>query len=281
MCNRYLHERVGEIMSDTGKATIARAALKAFEPMIDLCLDIGINSPELESLVRAVFVHRVRDRLAQQNSDPRAASDVRVALTSGVHRNFVRQILAQAPQIAPDRTEKRHRTSRLLRAWHTEHRYLDNAWHPRELPLHAPDKEPSFADLVQRYMPGVTVGVALEELSRAAAVQVLPAEHVRVKSRSYRTAGVTLASVNDAAEKAKDLLRTMFFNMRKPAVPRICEDMSVISVERGRAAAAMHVVNKRVKTFIEALEQELAVTSTGKGRGDEVELGLTVYSWER
>lgn len=271
-------------MSEAGKAAIAREALKAFEPLIDLCLEIGVSSPELESLVRGVFVHRARERLAQQGSDARAASDVRVSLATGVHRNFVRQILAQAPQIAPERTDKRHRTSRLLRAWHSDQRYLDNSWHPRELPIQATDKEPGFADLVRRHMPGISTGVALEELRRAGTVQLLAGDRVRVRSRSYRAAGVNLASVHDAAMRTRDLMQTLLFNMHKPEVPRICEDMAVIAVDKSRAAAAMHVINKRVKTFVETLEHELAATTatTGsKGRGEVVQLGLTVYSWER
>ena len=60
-------------------------------------------------------------------------SDVRVSLVTGVHRNFVRRILAEPPRIAAAREQKKHRTARLLEAWYTDPAYLDSSGKPRDL----------------------------------------------------------------------------------------------------------------------------------------------------
>jgi hypothetical protein len=269
---------------------VACAALAAFEPLIDLCLDAGVSSPELESLLRAVFVHRARVRLSTEGQSARASSDVRVALATGVHRNFVHQILAKRPRIPPERAERRHRAERLLEVWYSQPRYLDNSSQPRELLVRAPAPEPSFAELVRRHMPGVAVGAVLDELRRAGAIQLLPDDRVRVRSRTVRATGINVSSVNEAAQKARDLLDTMLFNMRKPAMPRVLEEMAAITVERSHLPALTHVISKRARTFVQALERELTSTtaksttkSTGRaiGRREAVKVGLTMYSWEK
>ena len=51
---------------------VARALSAAFEPLIDVCLTIGITSPEIESLLRATFVQRAFVKLPR-HAAPAAA----------------------------------------------------------------------------------------------------------------------------------------------------------------------------------------------------------------
>jgi len=107
--------------------------MAAVEPLVDLFLELGITSPEAESLLRSLYVHKARDWLAAQNGGA-SPSDARVALVTGVHRNFVHQILSEPPAIAIARQRKGHRADKLLDAWHKQPSYLDNAGKPRDLP---------------------------------------------------------------------------------------------------------------------------------------------------
>src|SRR6202167_6555453 len=158
-------------MTETGKAALARAAMSAVEPLVELFLELGITSPEAESLLRGVFVHTARKWLASQSRSEEAPSDVRVSLVTGVHRNFVRRILAEPPRIAAARAQRKHRTSRLLEAWHTDPAYLDSSGKPRDLSRREP--EPSFSTLASAYAPGAAPGVVLQALQRAGVVQLL------------------------------------------------------------------------------------------------------------
>jgi hypothetical protein len=95
-------------MGRSGKAALARAAMSAVEPLVELFLELGITSPEAESLLRSVFVHKARHWLAKSAGAPGSPSDVRVSLVTGVHRNFVRKILEEPPGIAAAREQKGH-----------------------------------------------------------------------------------------------------------------------------------------------------------------------------
>src|SRR5579864_4787200 len=168
-------------MSRDGKAVLARAAMQAVEPLVELLLELGITSPEAESLLRGLFVHKAREWLAVPGT-AEVPSDVRIALVTGVHRNFVRRILNEPPRIAPAREQKGHRTTRLLEAWHSDPRYLDSSGKPRDLSER--EQEPSFHTLAATYVPGTAPSVVLGELRRAGLVQMLAEHRVRVRGRS-------------------------------------------------------------------------------------------------
>src|ERR1039458_8581408 len=113
-------------MSEAEKAALARSAMVAAEPLVHLFLELGITSPEAESLLRSLFVHKAREWLASAGKGGESPSDVRVSLVTGVHRNFVRRILGEPPRIAAMRQQKGHRAERLLEAWHTNPAYLES-----------------------------------------------------------------------------------------------------------------------------------------------------------
>src|ERR1700683_3683235 len=73
---------------------VAQALSAAFEPLIDLCLQRGFTSPEIESLLRATFVQRAFLKLPRHVRTGRGPSDSRVSLATGVHRSEVSKIRA-------------------------------------------------------------------------------------------------------------------------------------------------------------------------------------------
>src|ERR1039457_3849889 len=106
--------RAGTAPGGAVKAVVSRAAMAAVEPLVELFLELGVTSPEAESLLRSVFVHKAREWLAKPITAEDSPSDARVSLVTGVHRNFVRSILAEPPRIAAAREQRGHRASRLL-----------------------------------------------------------------------------------------------------------------------------------------------------------------------
>ena len=73
---------------------VARALSAALEPLIDVCLAIGVTSPEIESLLRVAFVQRAFAKLPRHATTGRGPSDSRVSLAAGVHRSEVSKIRA-------------------------------------------------------------------------------------------------------------------------------------------------------------------------------------------
>jgi len=268
-------------MSRDGKAALARAAMQAVEPLVELLLELGITSPEAESLLRSLFVHKARQWLAGPGADE-APSDVRIALVTGVHRNFVRSILDEPPRIAPARAQKGHRTTRLLEAWHSDPRYLDSSGKPRDLSER--EQEPSFHSLSLKYVPGASPNVVLKELRRAGLVQMLAERRVRVLSRSFRPPGLNARNISELGRRARAMLETLTHNVRQPEGQRFCDSLPPVEVDTSRAAFVRDLIARRTGNFLAAMEQELATESAKARRGRSaarIRIGLTAIATER
>ena len=268
-------------MNEAGKAALVRSAMAAVEPLVELFLELGITSPEAESLLRAFFVHKARQMLTASSADRENPSDVRVSLLTGVHRNFVRRILSEPPRIAAAREQKKHRTARLLEAWYTDPAYLDSSGKPRDLSRRQP--EPSFFTLASRYAPGAAPGVVLEELHRAGVVQLLPEERVRVRSRTFRVHGVNASGMSELGSRGRELLETLIHNLREPDARILCDSMSSIEVDAGRVPVIRDLIARRAGNFLAAIEQELAIEASLPQRNKSkkrVRIGLTAFESE-
>jgi len=269
-------------MTETRKAALARAAMGAVEPLVELFLELGVTSPEAESLLRAVFVHKARNWLADRNEYGHSPSDVRVALVTGVHRNFVRRILSEPPRIAAAREQRGHSATRVLEAWYSDPRFLDGSGKPRDLAER--DHEPSFYSLAAAHVPGVTPGVLLDELRRAGIVQMLTDRRVRVRSRYVRDQGISPGSVGEMGTRAAELLQTLRHNLRNPTARLFCEATHLFEIDARRLSVVRNIINRRATTFLTAMENEIAIESGKSEPGrprQRVKVGLTVFQTER
>ena len=268
-------------MGEAGKAALARSAMAAVEPLVELFLEFGITSPEAESLLRSLFVHKAHQWLAASSADGHSPSDVRVSLVTGVHRNFVRRILAEPPGIAAAREQKKHRAARLLEAWHTNPTYLDSSGKPRDLSKRQP--EPSFFALASTYVPGAAPGVVLQELQRAGIVQLLSDERVRVRSRTFRVHGVNAAGMSELGTRGKELLQTLIHNLQAPGARMLCDSIRPIEIDALRVPAVRDLIARRAANFLVAMEQELAGEADRPRHGKSkkrVLVGLTAFESE-
>jgi Family of unknown function (DUF6502) len=264
------------------KGAMARAAMAAVEPLVELLLELGVTSPEAESLLRAVFVHKTRDLLARQAEGASAPSDARVSLVTGVHRNFVRRILAEPPKIAEAREQKSNRASRLLQAWHSDPDYLDSSGKPRD--LSEKGAKPSFQSLSTTYVPSAAPGVVLDQLRRAGLVQMLSEHRLRVRGRTFRVHGFTSHGIAEAGNRAREMLDTLKHNMQHPESLRFFDSMREIQIEAERIPAIRELISRRSTTFLGGIEHELAVEENKSPRGKQkkrINVGLTIYQTER
>lgn len=244
---------------------LARAALAAIEPVVELLLQLGITSPEAESLLRGLFVHKAHERLARQN-DGASPSDVRVALVSGVHRNFVKQILAEPPTIAPSRASRAHPATRLLEAWYTDPSYQDDHGRPTEVPEKG--ASPSFSALVATYLPGVGPEVLLEEMLRAGAVESLSHHRVRVRSRTMRQPGLTLESVAQFGQQARGLLDALARKLAEPQDGALVEATPAATIGADRLGFVRNVLARRIEAFLAQITQELEAEAHRSSGGE-------------
>lgn len=168
-------------MPKRSQKRVPRAATAALKPVVELFLKLGITSPEAEALLRAVYVHAARRRITRSLEPGQKPSDVRIALVTGIHRNFVRKILAKPPAISASRQWRGSSVARLVSAWRVDPKYIDEFGRP--LDIAEKDEEPSFRSLVKQYLPGVTPAVALSELRRANQVELISDHRLRLLHR--------------------------------------------------------------------------------------------------
>jgi hypothetical protein len=150
----------------------------------ELMLKAGMTSPEAESLLRSIFVHKASAVLEEQNTLPIGPSYVQLSIVTGVHRNFVRRILMATPRVDPRRGNRGSTVRRLMRAWKTAPRYVDLEGHPETLNEVSP--EPSFRSLVKESLPGAPWQRVLQELDRAGWIRFLSNHRIRLRlSRKF------------------------------------------------------------------------------------------------
>jgi hypothetical protein len=268
-------------VSVAGKSAMAQAAMTAVEPLVELLLELGVTSPEAESLLRGIFVHKTREWLMRQSSVASVPSDVRISLVAGVHRNFVSRILAEPPKIADAREQKSNHANRLLQAWHVDAAYLDTSGKPRD--LSEKGVKPSFQSLSKTYVPGTPPRIVLDQLLRAGLVQMLSEHRLRVRARTFRVHEFGINSIAEIGSRAQEMLDTLKHNAQHADSRRFCESMRVIEVEPERIPAVRDLINRRATTFLAGMEHELA-DEAGKGsrakRKRRIKVGLTIFQTE-
>jgi hypothetical protein len=264
---------------------VARALSAALEPLIDVCLKIGITSPEIESLLRVAFVERAFARLPRHARTGRGPSDSRVSLAAGVHRIEVGKIRSAGGTVsAKDTMEKKERlyskSARVLTGWTTDTRFMTSGGLPLDLPMERNKQRRSFEDLVDKYAPGNHPGSVLKELRRRGNVELLDDEIIRFKSSTTRASGLTKANVAQAASRIKRLGDTLFQNILDTAHPRLYAETKTISLDAEQIALIRAIIDRRAKTFLASVEGELSTRSTKGASGATKRMGLGVFSWE-
>lgn len=258
----------------------AVALASALGPIVDVCLELGVTSPEMERILRGVFVEQAESLLVSGKAAGTAASDLRIGLMTGVHRNIVRKIRSTKPSARLQPLQQRHRADALLLAWSTDCQYLTTAGSPRDLPIEATDGTPSFSALVRLHMPGVRARTAIAELRRSGAIQLLPDEFVRLRSRTVRPVGITEASIAALGSQLSQLAQTLLHNLRNPGQQWFCETSESGFVDTGRLPFLRQTVARRAQNFLDVLAAELKSEGASPTTEQAVTLGTTVFCYE-
>ena len=241
-----------------------------------------MTSPEMERVLRSVFVTRAAEALSSRSRRARPANDTRIGLMIGVHRNVVRAIRTTKPRLQLEKVQRRHRGTALLEGWTSDWEFLTAAGQPQDLPIHAEGKEPSFEALVRRYMSGISTGTAIAELRRSGAVRLLPDDRIRLRSRTARAPGVTAAGIQAASERLRELASTLLHNLKAPDDAWFCEALSGIDVGPERLALAKQIIAKRARSFMDATASELAgEAQASQHKGTRRKVGLMVCAYEK
>ena len=270
--------------SSQEQTEIARSLSAALEPLVDVCLTIGITSPEIESLLRATFVQRAFLKLPRHARTGRGPSDSKVSLAAGVHRAEVSKIRAaggaKGAKVTMERKQRLYsKTARVLLGWTTDRRFMTSGGLPLDLPLERNKQGRSFDDLIDKYAPGNHAGSVLKELRRRGNVELLEDNIVRFKAATTRSSGLTKSNVSEAARRLKRFGDTLIHNIRDAEHPRLYAETKALSLSMEQLAIIQAVLERRAKTFIAALESECQTRGGGE-KGKAKRIGVSVFAWD-
>jgi hypothetical protein len=139
---------------------LLRPVRRLLRPLVRLLIQGGVTYPVLADVLRSLFVEvAVSDLL----KNPRAQTDSRISLLTGVHRKEIRRWRSETrePEAVPPVIT---RTSQIIARWLHTDEYVDTEGRLRPLPrLPRPEGGPSFESLVQSVTSDVRPRAVLDD----------------------------------------------------------------------------------------------------------------------
>jgi len=161
---------------------LLRPVRRLLRPLVRLLIEGGVTYPVLAELLRSLYVEVAVDDLLK---DPRARTDSRISLLTGVHRKEIRRWRSEthAPEAVPLVIT---RTSQIMARWLRAPEYIDTEGQPRPLPrLPQPDGGPSFEGLVQSVTSDVRPRAVLDDWLNHGIVSVDAGDRVVLDTAAF------------------------------------------------------------------------------------------------
>ena len=161
---------------------LLRPVRRLLRPLIRLLIQGGVTFPALADLLRSLYVEvAARDLLRE----PRARTDSRISLLTGVHRKEIRRWRSEThePDAVPPVIT---RTGQIIARWLRGDDYVDSEGQPRPLPrLPRPEGGPSFESLVQSVTSDVRPRAVLDDWLNHGIVSVDAADLVVLDTAAF------------------------------------------------------------------------------------------------
>jgi uncharacterized protein DUF6502 len=155
---------------------------RLLRPLVRLLIRSGLTFPAVAEVLRGVFIDvAVHDLL----TEPRARTDSRISLLTGIHRKDVRRLRnreATGDEIPATITL----SSQIIARWLGTPAYGDSAGHPLVLPRTAAEADvPSFEQLVRSVTTDVRARAVLDYLVDQNMVTLEPDDRVRLNTAGF------------------------------------------------------------------------------------------------
>ncbi len=184
------------------------ALARIADPLIDLMFDTGVTVQEFSRIIRERAVRRATARV---NRDSGHGSKSRVAILTGLPRSEVARIL-KAAEASNSSHLGQNPARKVLAGWYDNPSFLSENGDPLILPVFGTRR--SFERLVARYSGGIPVRAMLDQLIEINAVEILPDQRIKVKSRIPVFTGLTSTAIAALGDRARDLLDTLRGNLQ-------------------------------------------------------------------
>jgi hypothetical protein len=170
----------------------------------------------------------------------------------------------------------------VLAGWYDNPMFLSDSGDPLVLPIFGTKR--SFERLVARYSVGIPVRAMLDQLIQINAIEVLPGQRIRAKSRVPTLTGLSSTAIAAIGDRARDLLDTLRGNLRAPTP--LFEGTAVMSeVDAEAVPLIRRELAEQAAIFIEGANSLFGRTSN-KSRSpasrvsQKCRIGVTTYYFQ-
>jgi hypothetical protein len=264
-------------------APLLKAARRLMRPLVRLMMRSGLTFPLLAEMLRSLFVEvAVNDIL----TDPKARTDSRISLLTGVHRKEIRRLRELPTNLASGVPDVVTLGSQVIARWVGTPSFTDAAGRPRPLVRirqDATDSELSFEALVESVTSDVRPRAVLDDLLGHGVVLMDSNDRVQLNTAAFipRPGGeeqlfyfarnlhdhVAAAVANISASGAPRFLdRSVHYDRLTPEQAKELEDYA-----RTAAMQVLLDVNRR------ALEMTEATPDVGVLTPRRINLGIYVF----
>lgn len=209
-------------------------------------------------------------------------SDTRVSVITGLTRHDVKNLLVTTSPEEHLIEEKHHRATSILNGWRLDKNYVDEKSEPKVLTIKG--AENSFEKLVKDFGGDVTYRSVLDELVRAGAVELLPDNKIRLKSKIYLPKEDEGEIISILGEDVSSLIRTIDHNIENTGTKDYLQlTASARYLSKENEALIRNEMKKRGIKFLEELDAWLATQEINPKSKDAKEYfsgGLGVYYFE-
>jgi hypothetical protein len=171
----------GEQLTAPPPEALIKPLARMLRPLVRLLIRSGVTFPAIAEVLRGVFVDvALRDLL----SEPKARTDSRISLLTGIHRKDVRR-LRQSEAVVDETPAAVAIGSQVIARWIGTSTYLDPNGEPLVLPRTAPEPAPSFEALVRSVTTDVRARAVLDNLVDQGALVLEADDTVRLNTAAF------------------------------------------------------------------------------------------------
>lgn len=161
-----------------GSSALLAATRRMLRPLVGLLIRRGITFPVIVDLLRGLYVDVAASDLL---SDPKARTDSRISLMTGVHRKEIRRQRSSYTR-EPREPEIVTITTQVVARWLA---WAEAGAPPPPLPRGAGGKRHSFEDLVASVTTDIRPRALLEEWAAQGLVQIDETDHVHLNVAAF------------------------------------------------------------------------------------------------
>jgi hypothetical protein len=192
---------------------IREATIDALKHIVDSLFELifaaGITVQQFNYVVRDRAVRAASTRVFKETG---RNSKSRVSIITGLPRSEVTKISNEADDYVSAKLGQSV-ARRILAAWFESPSFLTPNGEPATLSIFG--KKRSFEKLVFAHGGGVPVRAMLDELTQLGAVERIGDNHVKAKSRTPVSVGLTPEAIVALGQRCSDLIQTLMQNMRR------------------------------------------------------------------